>query len=337
MKAEHKLTAKQKAAAIVVSLGADRASKIYKYLDETDIEKLTVEVAKLGHVDSEVAETVLDEFYKLCLTKKVVTDGGLEYAKSVLEKAFGEATATSLLTKVSKSLKNRSFSFLRKNDLKSLVAILVRERPQTIALVLSYLDPDMAANVLESLPEEKKIFVFEKIAKMDSISPEAAKAVEEEIHKSFSGMYTTDFTTVGGVDYAAEVMNNVDRSSEKYIFGKLSERNEDLADAIRKKMFVFEDLSLLDNRSLQKVIRESDGKDLVFALKGVNDEQLFELILSNMSKRMSESILSDLEITTNVRVKDVEEAQQRIVAVVRKLEEAGEVVVNKGGKDDMIV
>lgn len=334
---DEKMTSKQKAAAIIVSLGADRASKIYKYLEESDIEKLTVEVAKLGHVESEVAETILDEFYKLCLTKKVVTDGGLEYAKNVLEKAFGEATATSLLSKVSKSLKNRSFSFLRKNDLKSLVAILVRERPQTIALVLSYLDPDMAANVIESLPEEKKISVLEKIARMDSISPEAVKAVEEEVHKSFSGMYTTDFTTVGGIDYAAEVMNNVDRSSEKYIFGKLTERDEGLADAIRKKMFVFEDLATLDNRSLQKVIRECDAKDLVYALKGVTDEQLFDLILGNMSKRMAESITSDLEITTNLRVKDVEEAQQRIVAVVRNLEDTGELVISKGGKDDVIV
>lgn len=334
---DEKMTAKQKAAAIIVSLGADRASKIYKHLEESDIEKLTVEVAKLGHVESEVAESILDEFYKLCLTKKVVTDGGLEYAKNVLEKAFGEATASSLLSKVSKSLKNRSFSFLRKNDLKSLVAILVRERPQTIALILSYLDPDMAANVIETLPEEKKISVLEKIARMDSISPEAVKAVEEEVHKSFSGMYTTDFTTVGGIDYAAEVMNNVDRGSEKYIFGKLTERDEGLADAIRKKMFVFEDLATLDNRSLQKVIRACDAKDLVYALKGVTDEKLFELILGNMSKRMAESITSDLEITTNLRVKDVEEAQQRIVAVVRNLEDSGELVISKGGKDDVIV
>lgn len=334
---DEKLNSRQKAAAIVVSLGAERASKIYKFLDETDIEKLTVEVARLGHVESDVAEGILDEFYKLCLTKKVVTDGGLEYARSILEKAFGEATATSLLSKVSNSLKNRSFSFLRKNDIKSLVAILLRERAQTIALVLSYLEPEMAANVIEMIPEEKKIAVFEKIAKMDSISPEAVKAVEEEIHKSFSSMYTTDFTTVGGIDYAAEIMNNVDRSSEKYIFVKLHEKDGDLADAIRKKMFVFEDLAALDNRSLQKVIRDCDVKDLVYALKGVNDENLFNLILNNMSKRMAESVQSDLEITTNLRVKDVEEAQQRIVGVVRSLEESGELVISKGGKDDVIV
>lgn len=331
------LNSRQKAAAIVVSLGAERASKIYKYLDETDIEKLTVEVARLGHVESEVAEGILDEFYKLCLTKKVVTDGGLEYARSILEKAFGESTATSLLSKVSNSLKNRSFSFLRKNDIKSLVAILMRERPQTIALVLSYLDPDMAANVIEALPGDKKIAVFEKIAKMDSISPEAVKVVEEEIHKSFSSIYTTDFTTVGGIDYAAEVMNSVDRSSEKFIFGKLHERDGNLADAIRKKMFVFEDLLSLDSRSLQKVIRACDAKDLVYALKGVSDENLFNLILDNMSKRMAESVQSDLEITTNLRVKDVEEAQQRIVGVVRSLEEDGELVISRGGKDEIIV
>lgn len=331
-----KLTPLQKAATVVVSLGADRASKIYKYLDESDIEKLTVEVAKLGHVESSMAENILDEYYKMCLTQKVVTDGGLEYAKSVLEKAFGESTASSLLSKVSKSLQNRSFSFLRKNDVKSLVSILGRERTQTIALVLSYLEPELAADVIEALPEDKKIGVVESIAGMDSISPTAVKIIEEEVHKRFSNIYTTDFTTIGGIDYVAEVMNNVDRSNEKYIFNELGKRNAELTDTIRRKMFVFEDLITLDARSIQKIIRESDAKDLVFALKGVTDQKLSQLIFANMSKRMAENVQADLEITTNVRVKDVEEAQQRIVGVVRRLEEEGEVVISKSGKEEVI-
>ena len=333
----NKLTPLQKAAAVVVSMGAERASMVYKYLEQSDIEKLTVEVAKLGHVESADAEEVLDEFYKLCLTQKVVTDGGLDYARTVLEKAFGEATAASLLSKVSKSLQNRAFSFLRKNDIKSLVPVLSRERPQTIALVLSYLEPDLAAGILDALPEKKKMLVFERIAKMDSISPEAVKIVEEEIKKMFSSLYTSDFTTVGGIDYAAELMNNVERSSEKLIFTELNSKDAELADMIRRKMFVFEDLATLDNRSLQKVIRNCDSKDLVYALKGVNDENLYNMILNNMSKRMAESVVSDLEITSNVRVKDVEEAQQRVVNIVRSLEDQGELVISKNGKDEVIV
>ena len=333
----NKLTPLQKAAAVVVSMGAERASMVYKYLEQSDIEKLTVEVAKLGHVESADAEEVLDEFYKLCLTQKVVTDGGLDYARTVLEKAFGEATAASLLSKVSKSLQNRAFSFLRKNDIKSLVPVLSRERPQTIALVLSYLEPDLAAGILDALPEKKKMLVFERIAKMDSISPEAVKIVEEELKKMFSSLYTSDFTTVGGIDYAAELMNNVERSSEKLIFTELNNKDAELADMIRRKMFVFEDLATLDNRSLQKVIRNCDSKDLVYALKGVNDENLYNMILNNMSKRMAESVVSDLEITSNVRVKDVEEAQQRVVNIVRSLEDQGELVISKNGKDEVIV
>ena len=333
----NKLTPLQKAAAVVVSMGAERASMVYKYLEQSDIEKLTVEVAKLGHVESADAEEVLDEFYKLCLTQKVVTDGGLDYARTVLEKAFGEATAASLLSKVSKSLQNRAFSFLRKNDIKSLVPVLSRERPQTIALVLSYLEPDLAAGILDALPEKKKMLAFERIAKMDSISPEAVKIVEEELKKMFSSLYTSDFTTVGGIDYAAELMNNVERSSEKLIFTELNSKDAELADMIRRKMFVFEDLATLDNRSLQKVIRNCDSKDLVYALKGVNDENLYNMILNNMSKRMAESVVSDLEITSNVRVKDVEEAQQRVVNIVRSLEDQGELVISKNGKDEVIV
>jgi len=187
------------------------------------------------------------------------------------------------------------------------------------------------------LPEKKKMSVFEKIAKMDSISPEAVKIVEEEIKKMFSSLYTADFTTIGGIDYAAELMNNVERSSEKLIFAELNKHDAELADMIRRKMFVFEDLATLDNRSLQKVIRNCDNKDLVYALKGISDENLFNLILSNMSKRMAEGVLSDLEITTNVRVRDVEEAQQRVVNIVRNLEEQGELVISKNGKDEVIV
>ena len=330
------LTPEQKAAAVVVSLGADKASKIYKHLSESDIERLTIEVAKLGHVTPEQMEAVLDEFYKTCLTQKVVTDGGMEYARAVLEKAFGESTAQSLLEKLSKSLKVRPFEFVRKSNVKNLVSFLQHERPQTIALVLSYADSDQASSVIGELPKEKRIKVVESIAKMESASPEAIKIVEASLKKRFESILTTaDYTKIGGIDYIADVMNHMDRANEKYIFDELGKENEELAETIRKKMFVFEDIVSMDNRSIQRFIRECDVKDIVYALKG-SDDNIKDLVFANVSTRMAESIRSDLEVTVNVRLRDVEEAQQRIVGVIRRLEEAGELIIVKSGKDEII-
>lgn len=333
--AERGLSPEQKAAAVVISLGVDKASKIYKYLNDEDLEKLTIEVAKLSHVSSEQTEGALDDFYKMCLTQKVVTDGGLEYARTVLEKAFGSQTASSLLERISKSLKKRAFSFIRKTDSKNLFSMMQHERPQTISLILSYINSDQAAEIIAELPKEKRIKVVECIAKMDSASPEAIKIVETVLEKKFSTVLTMDYAQIGGIDYIAEVLNYMDRSNEKFIFDELNKTDAVLADEIRKKMFVFEDITTLDDRSIQRFIREVDSKDLVYALKGANQE-VANLIFSNMSTRMVESVKSDLEITYNVRIRDVEEAQQRIVNIIRRLEEAGEVIIMKGGKDEII-
>ena len=330
-----KLTQEQKAAAVIVSLGVDKASKLYKHLGQEDLERLTVEIARLGHIEAETTETVLDEFYKECLTQKVVTDGGIEYARTVLEKAFGEETANTLLQKVSKSLKVMPFAFLSKTNSKNLFSILQHERPQTIALVLSSVEPTQAADVIVMLPDEMKLRVVTNIAKMDSASPEAIKLVEAEMQKKFSTILTTDFTHVGGVDYIAEVMNNMDRSNEKSIFEGLNREDEELSAEIRKKMFVFEDILTMDARSIQRFLRDCDQKDLVLALKGTTAE-VANVIFANVSSRMAENIKSDLEITVNVRLQDVEEAQQRIVQIIRTLEDRGEVVIMKGGKGDII-
>lgn len=331
-----KLTSEQKAAAVIVALGADKASKVYKYLGEEEVEKLTVEVAKLGHLDAEQSDDALDDFYKTCLTQKVVTDGGLEYARSVLEKAYGEATANELLSKVTKYLKNRSFEFIRKTDSKNLYSMLQHERPQTIALILSYTDSEQAAQVIAELPEDKKIPVVECIARMESASPEAIKLVESQLRHKFDNILTTDFTVIGGVDYIADVMNHMDRSNEKAIFDEMGKDDPELADTIRKKMFVFEDILTMDERSIQRFIRDCDMKDIVYALKNATEE-MSDLFYRNMSSRMAETIQSDLEITVNVRLRDIEEAQQHIVNTIRRLEEAGELIINKGGKDDIVV
>lgn len=218
MATELNIGTEQKAAALVIALGTDKASKLYKYLSDEDVEKLTLEVAKLGHLEAEQTEAVLDDFYKMCLTQKVVTDGGLEYARAVLEKAYGENTASELLQKVAKYLKNRNFDFIEKADTKNLFSVLQHERAQTIALVLSYVESGKAAALIAELPDKKRIQVVKCIARMDSASPDAIKIVEAQLRNRFDNILTTDFTSVGGIDYVADVMNHMDRSNEKYIF-----------------------------------------------------------------------------------------------------------------------
>ncbi|MCI9331804.1 MAG: flagellar motor switch protein FliG [Oscillibacter sp.] len=327
------LSTAQKAAAVIIALGAEKASLLYKYMEDEEVEQLTLEVARLGVLSTQQTEDVLNEFYQLCLTNKAVTEGGLEYARAVLEKAYGEQAAAELLGKVTKSLKNREFAFMDKADVKSLFSALRSERPQTIALVLSYVDADKAAGVVAQLEEKKQIQVVESIAKLDSVSPAAIKIVEAEMHNRFSNIMTDTNIKVGGIDYVADVMNNLDRTSEKNIFDGLSD--PDLADEIRKRMFVFEDIITMDDRSVQRFVRDCDPRDLVLALKAANAEVANKLF-ANMSSRMAQSIKDDLEITSNVRMKDVEEAQQRIVGIIRGLEEKGEIIILKGGKDDII-
>ncbi len=332
-KPQAELSTAQKAAAVIIALGAEKASLLYKYMEDEEVEQLTLEVARLGVLSTQQTEDILNEFYQLCLTNKAVTEGGLEYARAVLEKAYGEQAAAELLGKVTKSLKNREFSFMDKADVKSLYSALRGERPQTIALVLSYVDADKAAGVVAQLEEKKQIQVVESIAKLDSVSPAAIKIVEAEMHNRFSNIMTDTNIKVGGIDYVADVMNNLDRTSEKNIFDGLSD--PDLADEIRKRMFVFEDIITMDDRSVQRFVRDCDPRDLVLALKAANTEVANKLF-ANMSTRMAQSIKDDLEITSNVRMKDVEEAQQRIVGIIRGLEEKGEIIILKGGKDDII-
>lgn len=329
------LTPQQKAAAVVISLGAERASKIYKFLSEEDLEILTLEIAKLSHVTPTQTEAAMDDFYKLCLTQKVITEGGVDYAKTVLEKAFGPQTATTLLERVTRNLKTRAFDFIRKTDSKNLFAIIQHERPQTIALILSYAKSEQASEIITELPKDKQVKVVECIARMDSASPETIKIVENILEKKFASVLSLDFAQVGGVDYIAEVMNNIDRGNEKYIFDELSKKDIKLADDIRNKMFVFEDIVLLDDRGIQEFLREVETQDIVYALKG-STQEVSNMIFSNMSSRMAETVKSELEFTYNVRLKDVEEAQQKIVAVIRRLEEEGRLMINKGGKDEII-
>lgn len=328
-------TSTQKAAAVVVALGPDKASLIYQFLDPDELEQLTLAVARLGYLSSEDTEEILTEFYQMCLTNKAVTEGGFEYAKTVLEKAFGEQNAAALLEKITRVLKNRAFSFLDSTGPKNLLSALQHERAQTIALVLSYVEPDKAAAVMEGLPPDKKVRVAENIARMESASPSAVKLLESELQKKFANVSGSENVQIGGLDYIAKIMNNLERSSEKEIFDGIGAHDPALAENIRKRMFVFEDIVLMDDRSVQRFIRDCDSRDIVLALKASNKE-VANKFFSNMSSRMSQNIQEDLEITTNVRIRDAEEAQQRIVSIIRDLEAKNEIILLKGGKDEII-
>ncbi|MBS7369718.1 MAG: flagellar motor switch protein FliG [Oscillospiraceae bacterium] len=329
------LSAAQRIALVMASMGADNASEIYKHLSDDEVEAISVELARMDYHPIETVEEVLNEFYELCLTQKVVTEGGMDYARQILEKAFGEEAASNLLNRINKQLRTKSFDFVRKADYKNLLAIVQNEHPQTIALILSYARTDQASAILSELPKEKRVEVVERIANMDRASPEVVKAIEASLEKKFATLATTDSMEVGGINYVAEIMNNVDRATEKYIFDELSLRDQKLADLIKQKMFVFEDIVQLDEKSIQEFTKQVDFKELAIALKG-STQEVAECIFSNISSRARESLQADIEYLHNVRMRDVEEAQQRIVAVIRRLEQEGVVSISRGGADEII-
>ena len=329
------LTAMQKAAIVITSIGAENAAHVYKRLSDEEVEKLTFEVSSLPYMDINQVDAVLNEFYELCLTQKVITEGGIDYARQVLEKAYGPEMAQKLMEKVSKSMQTKAFEFVRKSDYKNLLAIIQNEHPQTIALVLSYVNSEQASAVLQELPREKRVEVVERIAKMESASPETVKAIESTLERKFAAVVSMDLTEVGGINYVADVLNKVDRGTEKYIFDELSARDPALVEEIKKKMFVFEDILSLDSMSIQRFIRDVETKDLAIAIKGSNSE-VAATLYANMPQRMQESIQQEIEYLHNVRMRDVDEAQQRIVGIIRHLEEEGELVIGKGGDDEII-
>jgi len=326
----------QMAATVITAMGAENAAQVYKHLSDEDVEKLTYEVSRLPFMDIKTVDGILNDFYELCLTQKVITEGGVDYARNILEKAYGADSARILMDKVSKSLQVKAFDFVRKSDYKNLLAIVQNEYPQTIALILSYVNPDQASAVLSELPKEKRVDVVERIARMDSASPDVIKAIEDTLARKFSSLVSMDLAEVGGINYIADVLNHVDRGTEKFIFDELSVRDPALVTQIRQKMFVFEDILTLDAMAIQRFIRDVESKDLAIAIKGSNAE-VASALYANMPQRMQESIQSDIEYLHNVRMRDVEEAQQRIVAIIRRLEDEGELVIGKGGKDDEII
>lgn len=324
-----------RAAAVIVALGSAQASEVYKHLSEEEIERLTVEVARLNKLSAEDMQEIVDDFYGLCTTQKVISEGGVIYAKNILEKAFGPQQASSLMERVSRAMQTRSFEFVRKANYKNLMMTLQSEHPQTIAFVLSYASSDQAAKIISEFPKKLQLDVIKRIATLESVSPEIVSIVEQTLEKRFSNMVTVDMTEIGGVNYVADIMNHIDRTTEKYVFDELAKSDPVLSDDIRKLMFVYEDILGLDDVTIQTVLRGIDAQDLAVAVKG-SSEEIKELLLRNISSRARENILSDIEYLRNVRMKDVERAQQKIVETIRALEESGEIVLDRGGEDAII-
>lgn len=329
-------TGREKAAMLLISLGPERSAEIFKHLKEEEIEQLTLEIANIRTVTPEEKEKVLEEFYQICLAQEYIAEGGISYAKEILEKALGTQKALDVINKLTVSLQVRPFEFVRKADPAQLLNFIQKEHPQTIALILAYLKPQQAAVVLAALPQDKQADVARRIAVMDRTSPEIIKEVERILEKNLSSLVTEDFTAAGGVQAIVNILNTVDRGTEKYIMETLEIEDTDLAEEIRKRMFVFEDILSLDNRSIQRFLREVDNNLLAVALKGATEE-VQKVIYSNMSKRLAEMIREDIEYMGPVRLKDVEEARQKIVNIIRKLEDAGEIIISRGGGDEIIV
>lgn len=331
-----KLSGRQKAAIFIISLGPDRSSEVMKHLKDEEVEALTFEIARMDQVDSAQKDAILKEFNELMMAQDFILNGGIDYAREVLERSVGTQRAMDIINRLTTSLQVKPFDFVRRTDSQHLVNMLQLEHPQTIALVLAYLDSKKASEIISQLPVDVQSDVAKRIAKMDRTTPEVLREVERVLERKLSTLASEDFSTAGGIDAIVELLNFTDRSTEKSIIETLEEEEPELAEEIKKRMFVFEDIVLLDDRSIQKVLREVDNNDISKALKSV-DEEVKEKIFRNMSKRAVSLLKEDMEFMGPIRLHDVEEAQQKIVNVIRKLEDEGEIVIARAGEDEMVV
>lgn len=333
---KRQLTGKQKAAIFLVTLGPEVSSDIFKYLKEDEIEQLTFEIARIDKVEPEEKDKVLQEFQELMMAQEFISRGGVDYAREVLEKSLGSQKATDIINRFTASLQTRPFDFIRRTDPTHLLNFIQGEHPQTIALILAYLEPQKASLILSSLPHEIQADVAKRIATMDRTSPDVLREVERVLERKLSTLASEDFTSAGGIDTIVEVLNMVDRGTEKTIIEALEDEDPELAEEIKKRMFVFEDIVLLDDRSIQKVLREVDTQDLAKALKAVESD-VQDKIFRNMSKRAASLLREDMDFMGPIRLRDVEECQQKIVNIIRKLEEQGDIVIARAGEDEIVV
>ena len=329
------LTGRQKAAILIISLGQQISVKMLKLLSEEEIEEITLEIANFKKVDPDLQEEILREFYNLAIAQEYIMQGGVDFARGVLEDAVGAGRADEIIGRLSSFLRVTPFDFLKHTDAKQLLSFIQGEHPQTISLILSYLEPEAAAPVLAGLPPEVQVDVAQRIANMDRTSPEVIREVERVLEQKVSAVMTTEIVQAGGVKNLVEVLNRVDRSTEKAIMENLEDSDPELADEVKRLMFVFEDVRILDDRAVQTVLGQADKKDLALALKSVSDD-VKDKVLRNMSKRAAASLQEDMEFMGPVRLKDVEDAQQRVVNIIRRLEDAGEIIIERGGEAQMV-
>ena len=330
------ISGREKIAVLMVSLGSEIAPEIYKKLDDATIELITLDIANLRKVTPETKLEVLKEAQEILMAREFMARGGVDYARDVLEKALGPERAQNLLSRITASLQVRPFDFVRHTDATQVLGFIQNEHPQTIALILAYLEPPQAALILSGLAPEMQAEVTKRIANMDRITPEVLREVERVLERKLSSVMGQDFTMAGGIDSVVAIVNSADRTTERNIMEYLEENDPELAEEIKKRLFVFEDIMRLDDRSLQRILRDVDLKELSLALKGATEE-LKTKFFKNMSKRAAEMLQEDMDFMGPVRVKDVEEAQQKVVNVVRSLEEQGEIVIASGGEDELVV
>ncbi|HTA76513.1 MAG TPA: flagellar motor switch protein FliG [bacterium] len=330
------LTGEQKAAALLISLGPDLASKVYQHLKEESVEQVTLQIANLRKISPEEKDAVMQEALNISVAQEYISQGGVEYAHELLEKALGANKAMEIINRLQGSLQMTPFDYIKRTDPQQLLNFIQSEHPQTIALILAHLNPEHAATILGALPLEVQVDVATRIAILDRAAPDVVMEIERVLERRISAIFTQEFTAAGGVRSLAEVLNRADRSTEKAIMEKLEESNPTLAEEVKRLMFVFDDLIVLDNRTVQQILREVDAKDLALALKGAKEE-VKEHLLKNMSNRAKAMIIEDMEVMGPVRLKNAEEAQQKIINVVRQLEEQGEIVVARGGDEGAMV
>jgi len=330
------MSGKQKAAILLVLLGPEVSANIFKHLGDDDIEELTLEIANMQRVDSEIKDEVLNEFYHLCQAKDYINRGGIEYAKEVLEKALGIEKARDILGRLTATLQVRPFDAIRKTDPSQLLNFIQGEHPQTIALIMAYLQPEQSSQIISALPQKIQADVARRIALMDRTSPDIIKEVESVLEQKLSSIVTNEYASAGGIEAIVNVLNHVDRGTEKNILEQLDEKDPELAEEIKKRMFVFEDIVILSDRAVQLVLRQVETHDIALALK-TSSEDVEQKIYKNMSKRAAEMLKEDIDYMGPVRLREVEEAQQRIVNIIRQLEDSGEIVIARGGESEIIV
>lgn len=331
------LTPRRKAAILLMALGPELSSRVLQHLPEGEIEKVALEIATLGPVTPEVKDAVLQEFEHHLQADTYITQGGVDYAQSLLERALGSQRARDVIQRLTANLQVRPFDFLRRSDPGQLLHFIENEHPQTIALILAHLHAEQAATLLAALPADRQADVVRRIATMDRTSPEIVREVERTLERRFAGLVGQDFSRTGGIDTVVEVLSRVDRSTERTILDSLRVADPDLAEQIKQRMFVFEDIIHLDDRSLQRVLREVDFNTVLpLALKGASDE-LREKVYRNISHRAAEMLRENIEFMGPVRLRQVEEAQQQIVAIIRRLDEEGEIVAGRGRRDEVLV